>query len=174
MMNEQKAQRLRWFWLSLLFILTLLYYVGNHAIMLGDPDLWWHIVMGQGTISSGHVPTTDTYSYTFAGSPLIAKEWLSQVLLALAFNIGKWNAVLLLTVAAASSALALTYWELSRYINPTIACLLMLFVAYVLTPITIARPHIFTFAIMVFFTIRMFHAAEELRVPEFWLLAVSL
>jgi hypothetical protein len=171
-LNEQKAQRLRWFWLSLLFILTMLYYVGNHAIMLGDPDLWWHIVMGQGTINSGHVPTTDTYSYTFAGSPLIAKEWLSQVLLALAFNIGKWNAVLLLAAAAASTALALTYWELSRYINPIIACLLLLFVAYVLTPITIARPHIFTFATMVFFTIRMFRAAEELRVPEFWLLAI--
>jgi hypothetical protein len=169
---QPDAHRLRWFFLCVLMLGTMLYSIANHEIMLGDPDLWWHIVTGQNILSSGHVPTTDTFSYTYAGQPWIAKEWLSQVLLALAYNLGKWNAVIIVAALSSSAAFALTFYELSRFIKPLFACLFMFFVAYVLTPITIARPHIFTFALMVFFTIRMFRAAEELRMPEIWLLAL--
>ena len=60
--------------------------------LLSDPDTHWHITVGNWILTHGSVPTTDSYSYTFTGQPWIAKEWLSQVLLALAYDIGGWAA----------------------------------------------------------------------------------
>ena len=54
--------------------------------LLADPDTHWHITVGNWILTHGSVPVADSYSYTFTGQPWIAKEWLSQVLLALAFN----------------------------------------------------------------------------------------
>jgi hypothetical protein len=45
-----------------------------------DPDLWWHIKTGQNILSTHHWPTTDPYSFTVAGTPWLAYEWLGDVL----------------------------------------------------------------------------------------------
>ncbi len=46
-----------------------------------DPDVWWHLKTG--SIHSEHksVPHTDPFSYTRAGQPWVAHEWLSELLL---------------------------------------------------------------------------------------------
>jgi hypothetical protein len=45
-----------------------------------DPDLWWHIKVGQTILSTHSWPTTDPYSFTVAGHPWLAYEWLGDVL----------------------------------------------------------------------------------------------
>ncbi len=167
-----EAKRICLFWTGLLCIGVVAFCALNSEIVLGDPDLWWHIVTGQGILNTWHVPFTDTYSYTFTGQHWIAKEWLSQVFLALAYNLAGWNGVLVLASFAASAASGLLHNELSKNLNPTLALVLCVVVAVAMVEITIARPHIFTFALMVFFTIRMFRAADENRNPELWLLAL--
>ena len=60
-------------------------------------------------------PETDGFSHTFFGKPWIAKEWLSQVLLALAFEIGGWPGVVMLTAGTyAAIAAILTAYLMSR------------------------------------------------------------
>lgn len=173
MMNATlEAKRISWFWTGLLFIAVTSFCLLHSEILLGDPDLWWHIVTGQGILQTWHVPFTDTYSYTFAGQPWIAKEWLSQVFLALAFNLAGWNGVLVLASLAAATASGLLHHELSKNLNPTLALVIAVIAAVACISIAIARPHIFTFALLVFFTARMFRAAEDNRAPEFWLLAL--
>jgi hypothetical protein len=160
------------FWTGLLFIGVASFCMLHSEILLGDPDLWWHIVTGQGILQTWHVPYTDTYSYTFAGHAWIAKEWLSQVFLAQAFNVAGWSGVLTQAALSAALALALLNYELSKSLHPTIAFAVSVIVAMSMISITIARPHIFTFALLVFFTARIFRAVDEHRSPEFWLLAV--
>src|ERR1700733_5401981 len=46
-----------------------------------DPDLWWHIRIGQNILATHHWPTTDPFSYTVGGNPWMAYEWLGDVLL---------------------------------------------------------------------------------------------
>jgi hypothetical protein len=46
-----------------------------------DPDLWWHAKVGQSILATHHWPTTDPYSFTVAGTPWMAFEWLGDVLL---------------------------------------------------------------------------------------------
>jgi hypothetical protein len=68
--------------------------------LMADPDMFWHIRTGQDILANGHVPTTDSYSWTMQGQPWIAKEWLSQALYALAYASGGWTGAALLATAA--------------------------------------------------------------------------
>ena len=65
----------------------------NGLPLLADPDIHWHITVGHWILQHGAVPTVDGYSYTFTGQPWIAKEWGSQVLMALAYDAGGWSGV---------------------------------------------------------------------------------
>jgi hypothetical protein len=47
-----------------------------------DPDLWWHVKVGQDILATHRWPSVDPYSFTVAGQPWIAYEWLGDVLLA--------------------------------------------------------------------------------------------
>jgi hypothetical protein len=47
-----------------------------------EPDLWIHMLTGQTTLRTGHIPRFDTYSYSAVGAPWHNHEWLSQVALA--------------------------------------------------------------------------------------------
>jgi hypothetical protein len=51
-----------------------------------EPDLWGHLFYGMQHLSSGSLALTDTYSYTAYGLPWINHEWLSELLLALAWR----------------------------------------------------------------------------------------
>jgi hypothetical protein len=55
-------------------------FVGARGFIV-DPDLWWHIKVGQNILSTHSWPTTDPYSFTVAGHPWLAYEWLGEVLL---------------------------------------------------------------------------------------------
>jgi hypothetical protein len=53
-----------------------------------DPDLWWHIKVGQDILRTHHFPTTDSYSWTVSGQPWIAYEWFGEIVLALVNRAG--------------------------------------------------------------------------------------
>lgn len=46
-----------------------------------DPDVWWHLKTGQYIAEHRTVPQTDPFSYTRAGKPWVAHEWLTDLLL---------------------------------------------------------------------------------------------
>ena len=46
-----------------------------------DPDLWWHLKTGEYIAQHHSVPHTDPFSYTRAGEPWVAHEWLAELLL---------------------------------------------------------------------------------------------
>lgn len=52
-----------------------------------DPDLWWHVRVGETILKTHHWPTTDVYSFTVNGQPWLAYEWLGDVLLAFAYRL---------------------------------------------------------------------------------------
>jgi len=47
-----------------------------------EPDVWWHIKVGQDILRTHRLLTADTYSFTARGTPWIAGEWLGEALLA--------------------------------------------------------------------------------------------
>lgn len=147
-------------------------YIHDFARVLGDPDTFWHIKLGGDIISTGHFPTIDSYSYTYAGQPFVSKEWLSEVLFAGAFKAWSWNGVVLLTAIVSVAATLLLYHEFAYYLHPTVAGLFAVLLSPMLGPIVLARPHVFTLVIAVYFAARLFRAAENQQAPNFWLLGL--
>ncbi len=82
--------------------------LGGDAL-LNDGDTYWHIAVGGWIVSHGF-PHTDPFSFTFAGKPWIAKEWLSQLLYFGAWRLAGWTGVVVL----AAGAIALAFGLLAR------------------------------------------------------------
>ena len=53
---------------------------------LSNNDIWLHLTTGRLILERGSVPHQDEYSFTNAGSPYTAHEWLAQILLTLVFR----------------------------------------------------------------------------------------
>src|ERR1700735_901773 len=53
-----------------------------------DPAVWWHLKIGQLLLLTHHFPMTDPFSFTVAGQPCMAWEWMGDALLAFAARIG--------------------------------------------------------------------------------------
>ncbi|HEY1884913.1 MAG TPA: hypothetical protein VGG86_02550 [Roseiarcus sp.] len=56
--------------------------------VLGDGDTRSHVATGEWIIAHGVAPRADPFSHSMLGAPLTAHEWLSEVLLAIAFRLG--------------------------------------------------------------------------------------
>lgn len=138
--------------------------------LLQDPDSWWHIRSGLDMLASRSFPTVDTYSHTFAGEPWIAKEWLGQILLALAYSAAEWNGVVTLIIATISLTTFLMAWFLSEWLKPILAVALALVAIQLINPIFTSRPNVFTLPIALTWTVLLYRAAREERAPSFWLL----
>ncbi|TIQ52628.1 MAG: hypothetical protein E5X64_45215, partial [Mesorhizobium sp.] len=63
-------------------------------------------------------------------------------------------------------------WYLSTWSRPTAAVGLALLAVALISPIFTARPHIFTFPIIVIWTAVLFRAARDEQAPPLWLLAL--
>jgi hypothetical protein len=140
------------------------------SAVLTDPDSWWHVRVGLDLLASRTFPTTDTYSHTFAGQPWIAKEWLGQVLLALAYSAAGWNGVVLLTIGTIALTVFLLASYLGRDLRPSVAFGFAFILAILLNPLYSARPYIFTFPIFVVWTAHLYEASRREETPPLWLL----
>jgi hypothetical protein len=75
-----------------------------------DPDLWWHIKVGDDLLATHKFPTVDPYSFTVLGQPWIAYEWLGEVLFSWVHRIGGLRGLdALLIGLGATIVLALYY-----------------------------------------------------------------
>jgi hypothetical protein len=74
-----------------------------------DPDLWWHIKTGQNILATHHWPTTDPYSFTVAGNPWMAYEWLGEVLLGGVARLGGLRGLDALLIVLGSAILIALY-----------------------------------------------------------------
>lgn len=137
--------------------------------VIGDSDTFWHIKTGEWIVQNGQFPHADMFSHSFRGEPWIAKEWLSQLIFYGAYKAGGWKGVVLLT----ASAIFLTVWILSRFClsqfrwSGAVAAMFVL-VLFASTHF-LARPLILAFPILLGWTIELANAADERRLPRWWM-----
>ena len=60
-----------------------------------DPDMWWHLKMGQIIWTTHAIPTTDLFSYTTNHHAWVPHEWLSQLLIYAAYRLGGYSGLML-------------------------------------------------------------------------------
>ena len=103
-----------------------------------DPDLWWHLKTGQLIVESKTVPHTDPFSFTRAGEPWIAHEWLSDVLLYEIQRTAGWAGLIITFAAVITGAFLLLYLRCGS--NPFVAGVAALCAAFATRPLWGVRP----------------------------------
>jgi hypothetical protein len=74
-----------------------------------DPDVWWHLKTGQYIAEHRSVPHTDPFSYTRAGKPWVAHEWLSELLVYELQRTTGWAGLILFFAAVLTAAFSLLF-----------------------------------------------------------------
>jgi hypothetical protein len=162
-------------WPSLLGLLVFAIMVNANGVpLLGDPDSHWHIAVGNWIIEHGKVPTVDTFSHTFAGQPWIAKEWLSQVVLAAVYAMAGWGGVMVLCAGAVAVTFALMMRLLQHDIAPLPAALFTVAAFFMSASHLLARPHVLALPFMLIWVAGLVRAVEERRAPHPLLLLAML
>jgi hypothetical protein len=74
-----------------------------------DPDMWWHVKVGETILATHRWPTVDPYSFTVNGQPWIAYEWLGEVVLGAAARLGGLRGLDLLLIVLGFAVLVALY-----------------------------------------------------------------
>lgn len=117
--------------------------------VLNDSDTWWHLSAGDWIAGHRRVPHADPFSWTFAGKPWIAHEWLSELIMSRVFAHAGWPGLMLLTAASAALAVFLLAREAARSMSGLALGLLVLGGAALFAPHLLARPHMLVAPVMV-------------------------
>ncbi len=138
--------------------------------VFSDGDTNWQVAAGRWMIAHHAVPAGDPFSFTVPGRRWVTHEWLSEVLLGLAFAAAGWSGVVILTGAAASAALALMAAELRRWLD-RLSVIAALGMAITLLLVSIlVRPHVIALPVLVLWTVELMKARRLGRTPALWLL----
>ena len=142
-----------------------------------DGDSWWHLAVGRWMLEHHAVPAHDIFTFTFAGAPWNAQEWLAEVLMAGAFTLigwSGWGGLHLLFGLAFGVTAALVAGALRRRMAMVPALITALLGLACVTGSLLARPHILALPLLALWTIGLVTAREEKRAPSLWLALVML
>jgi hypothetical protein len=140
--------------------------LGSSQTIFNDGDVSWHIASGRWIIQHGAVPTTDPFSFTWAGKPWVAMEWLADVLHATAFDLAGYSGIAALVTAAMMALNAIVFFNAGRWGRYPLLTLVALDV--VLVPMMLARPHVLVWPIIACWTALLMRAREHGRAPPLW------
>ncbi len=116
---------------------------------LQDADYFWHVTAGKLIVTSGSVPSTDPFSFTWAGQPWTPHEWLGEVIMYLLVD-GVGEPIALTMFALISGAIfAVTAVYLARRGIRTAAIAIGSSIgALVFIPYVTLRPQVLSWLIM--------------------------
>lgn len=141
------------------------FYAGFDKGLIGDGDTSWHVATGRWILSNRAVPDGDPFSFSMPGKEWHAHEWLSEIPMAVAFDLAGWPGVVLLFALAFGLTMFMVGRELGRHL-PTrwvAATLAGLFV--VLVGSALARPHVLAWPVLAGWLLLLIHAREGRRAP---------
>jgi hypothetical protein len=133
--------------------------------VLGDGDTWSHLATGEWIIAHGGAPHVDPFSHSMAGEPWTAHEWLSEVLLSLAFRLGGWSGVILLTGAAAALAALILGLSTARGLRGAPLVATVAIGLSLLTANLLARPHLLALPLAAAWGAGLIAARDRGRAP---------
>ena len=132
--------------------------LGGAPSLLADGDTGWHLRTGEWILAHGQVPQQDMFSYTHAGKPWFAWEWLWDVCFGFLnqhFGLGAVVALSMLLICCTSAMLYRLV--LRKCPNPLIAIGITILAAAGASIHWLARPHLVT----MFFTVVFLRILDE-------------
>ena len=141
--------------LTIVFAVTLLQVLFLSAGMprlFHDSDTGWHIRNGESILSSAVVPRVDAFSYTRAGQPWLAWEWLSDTLLGASHRMAGLSGVgLIAAITIALTVYGAAHLALSLGGNLFFTSAGTVLLLGVTSMHWLARPHLFSWILALAF-----------------------
>jgi hypothetical protein len=103
-----------------------------------DPDVWWHLKTGEYIASHKAAPRSDIFSYTRAGRPWVAHEWLAEFLMYEVQRLAGFAGLIVIFGAIVSGAFFLLYLRCGS--GPYVAGIVTLLGAWATRPLWGVRP----------------------------------
>ena len=136
-----------------------------------DPDLWWHLKTGQYIAQHKSIPHTDPFSYTRAGEPWVAHEWLTELLLYQLERTTGWGGLIVIFAAILSGAFFLLHLRCGA--APYVAGLAMLSAAWATMPVWGVRPQVLSLLLTSLWLL-ILERSERTPKLMWWTLPVTL
>jgi hypothetical protein len=141
-----------------------------NSALLEDADTGWHIRNGEIILATHSVPRTDMFSYTKAGQPWYAWEWLYDAVIAAIHHVAGLNGVVLFTAIIIASTFALLFGFLLRRSGSfVVAVALTLLAAAAAQVHMLARPHVLSWLFTLLWVEVLFRFEEGERRALLWL-----
>jgi len=136
---------------------------------LNDGDTYWHLATGAWMLAHHQAPHVDPFSFTHAGQPWVAHEWLSEIVMTLAFRLAGWTGFVLLFGFATALSVGLLLSRLGRWLGPiALAATAALSIGCMWIGL-FTRPHLLALPLMIYWTGELLDARAANRAPPYWL-----
>lgn len=139
--------------------------------LLNDSDTYWHIRAGEWMLAHRQILRADVFSYTAAGAPWHAQEWLAEVVMAWAWA-GGWQTIHLMFAVSAALTAGLVGWFVRKRVDVIPALLTVVLGLSCVTGSLLARPHMLALPLLALWTAGLVAARDNNRAPHWVLLAV--
>lgn len=135
-----------------------------------DPDMWWHLKMGEIIWTTHHIPTIDLFSYTARNHAWIPHEWLSQLTIYMAYRAGGYSG-LMGWLSVLSAALFIAGYVLCSLVsgNSKVALIGALVIWLFATSGLAIRPQMIGYLLLVV-ELLVLHLGKTRDVRWFWVL----
>ncbi len=143
---------------------------------LWDPDLWWHLAVGEWITESGQVPRQDPFAPPGEAKPWLAHEWLFEVVLSLAHRLGGEPLLVLMPAVAAALTAGFALLRASgRAVAATVAAPVVLVALFPTHEFWTQRPQLFTYLFLswLLWDLQRYSDGQR-KVPWHWAPLVAL
>jgi hypothetical protein len=151
-----------------LLLLGLPFLLASSPKIFEDGDVSWHIASGRWIIQHGRIPTTDPFSFTVAGRPWVAMEWLGDLIFASAFTVASYRGLFLVVATALLALNCILFLHLRRYVGAIGTASALVAMDVILGPFVMARPHVLVWPLLAGWTALLAEAADTDRPPPLW------
>jgi hypothetical protein len=140
--------------------------------IFNDGDTYLHVAAGAAMLDSRAILFNDPFSYTFHAAPWEAHEWLSEIVMALAYRAGGWGGVALLSAFAFALTAGLLCWHLGRWLERGAQAIVVVLALACMAGSLLARPHLLALPLLELWIFGLVAARSEHRAPHWSLLPV--
>ena len=152
----------RWTLPFLFGAMVFAYSMSNFAnYVLSDPDTFMHIASGWWMMEHHQVPSIDPFSYNTNGLKWIAHEWLAQIMMAISYDWAGFYGLRILVAGLFSLTIG---YQLAFLLNrmPAIYAIFLSVLCFAsLLGHHLARPHIFTWPILLIWLAVLINKVDE-------------
>ena len=133
--------------------------------VLNDPDPYLHIAVGRWIIAHGEVPHHDLFSNSVPNAPWVPHEWLAEVATAWLYDHLGWAGLVIATAVCFAATIVILIRFLLRYLEPSQVLITAVFTWGFCYIHLLARPHVFSWPLLVLWVAALVAARSENRAP---------